>query len=177
MLLSINPWWDVWELYHKVTFDGENRLIIVNPDVTELDVKIDIYSDWKEWIQTYDYAKFPPAIRTTGGDPIGGGEFTGDVYFLINDWRLLIGQSLNIDGVIYSDDYPSPFVQVSGTQIVTNKVSSLVQTVTTGGSGVAPTAQENADAVWEKSIAVTQPGTTGEKLKQGLTTGNFLGLK
>lgn len=147
-------YWEFWAPYaplegfygeHSCIFDGENKLIFVNPNVAEISVKEDIYSDWKEWSQVRDHAKFLPAIRTTGGDPVGGGEFTGDVYFLINGWRLIIDHSLNIDGVIYSDDYPSPFVQITGTQIVTNKVSSLVSVIspTVQISGITvPTAIE-----------------------------------
>ena len=40
---------DYWTLYHKVTFDGENRLIIINDGELNINVKQDIYSDWKEW--------------------------------------------------------------------------------------------------------------------------------
>jgi hypothetical protein len=124
-----------WTFNQKVTFDGANRLIIVGANVDEIDVKIDIYSDWKEWLTIRDNSKFLPALRVTGGDPVGGGEFTGDVYFLINNWRILVDHSCNINGVIYSDNFPSPFVPVMGTQIVTNKVSALVNTVEIGGSG------------------------------------------
>lgn len=131
-------YWEFWAPYapqegfygeHRCIFDGENKLIFVNPNIASISVKEDLYSDWKEWSQVRDHAKFLPAIRTTGGDPVGGGEYTGDVYFLINGWRMIIDHSLNIDGVIYSDDFPSPFVQVEGTQIVTNKVSSLVTVI------------------------------------------------
>ena len=27
---------DYWELYHKVTFDGENKLIIINPGESDI---------------------------------------------------------------------------------------------------------------------------------------------
>lgn len=161
--------WEFWAPYgsqpgalgtQKCIFDGENKLIYVNPDDSDISVKQDVYSAWKEWTTVRDNAKFLPAIRVTGGDPIAGTtSFTGDTYFLINGWRFLIDHSLNIDGVIYSDDFPSPFIQVAGTQIVTNKVSSLVQTVTTesiGGISV-PTVQEirqEMDANSSKLISI-----------------------
>lgn len=148
--------WDYHLFNHKTTFNGETRTITIAPEITELSVKRDVYSSWKEWLSLRDNAKYLDAIRVTGGDPIGGGEFTGDIYFLINDWRLEIGQSCTVDGVLYSDDFPSPFVQVSGTQLVTNRVSALVQTVapvienlTVNVDGLAvPTPAENAAAVW-----------------------------
>lgn len=146
-------YWEFWAPYapqegffgeHACIFDGENKLIYVNPNISEISVKEDVYSDWKEWTQVRDHAKFLPAIRTTGGDPIGAaGEFTGDVYFLINGWRFVIDHSLNIDGVIYSDDYDSPYIQTDGTQIVTNKVSSLVSVIAPQISGITvPTVVE-----------------------------------
>ncbi len=200
MLLALHPnWWDDWQLFHSVTFDGINKLIIINADASTISVKENVYSAWKEWTLLRDHSKFLPAIRTTGGDPIGGGQFTGDVYFLINGWRILVDHSCNIDGVIYSDDYPSPFVQVQNTQIVTNKVSSLVSViapVVTIDGGAIPSAASIADAVWnalDRTLTTdnltpadvwnfllsqpTQPGSAGEKLKQVLTTGNFIALK
>jgi hypothetical protein len=33
-----------------VTFDGPNRLIIVNDGETELEAERDIYSAWKRWM-------------------------------------------------------------------------------------------------------------------------------
>lgn len=125
----------------KATFDGINSLIRINLGESEIDVKLDLYSGWKEWVLTGDNAKYLAAFRNSGGDPIGGGLFTGDVYFLINNWRVEISHSCNINGVLYSDNYPSPYIALAGTNIVTNKVSNLVQTVSTsGGSGTYPTA-------------------------------------
>lgn len=143
--MTQNMWQEDWLLYHKVIFDGKNKLIYVSPNESVISVKQDVYSDWKEWASLRDNAKFLPAIRVTGGDPIAGTTtFTGDTYFLINGWRFLIDHSLNIDGVIYSDDFSSPFIQQEGTQIITNKVSSLVQTVATESIGgiTVPTAAE-----------------------------------
>lgn len=129
MLSSFYYYWDYWALYNKVTFDGDNRLIIINEGVAEIDVRRDIYSAWKEWVQIYDNSKYLAAIRTTGGDPIGGGQFTGDVYFLINNWQILVNDNCVFTGVIYSDNFPSPFSVDSTANIVTNVVSSLVNTI------------------------------------------------
>jgi hypothetical protein len=153
MLLSLwTGYAEDWALQHKVTFDGVAKTITIGSNTSSINVKTDIYSSWKEWLQLRDNGKFLPAIRVSGGDPIGGGNFTGDVYFLINGWRIIIDHSCNIDGVIYSDDYPSPFIQTEGTQIVTNKVSSLVTVIApqVNVSGLTvPTAAETAQAVWQ----------------------------
>src|SRR6056300_321219 len=71
-----------------VTFDGENKLILVNQDVTYLEVGADLYSSWKEWVQVRDIAKYIPAFSIVGGEPLGGGTFLGVTYFLENGWRI-----------------------------------------------------------------------------------------
>lgn len=156
-----------WGLGHAVTFDGVNKLIVVASDISEVSVKVDIYSKWKEWIQLYDNAKFAPAIRTTGGDAIGGGAFTGDVYFLINGWRLYIDHSCVIDGVLFSDDFPSPFEQVANTHIVTNKVSSLSTvispTVVVDGIDI-PSVQEIRAEIDSNSTKLTSIESTVESI-------------
>lgn len=170
MLLGLwTNYYQDWSLQHTVTFDGVSKIITLGPNSNTLDIK-ELYASWKEWTQLRDNSKFLPAIRTTGGDPIGVGAYTGDVYFLINNWRILIDHSCNIDGVIYSDDYPSPFVQVSGTQIVTNKVSSLVSVVAPIVSVdglVVPTAAEISKATWEANIrSLTIAPPTAAEVRQ-----------
>lgn len=159
MLLSLwTGFSEDWELQHRVTFDGINRLIIISDAATDISVKTNIYSDWKEWASVRDNAKFLPAMRVSGGDPVGSGAYTGDIYFLINGWRILVDHSCVIDGVIYSDDYPSPFVPVQDTNIVTNKVSTLVNTIspTVSIDGLEmPTAAQNAAAVWADASAIS----------------------
>lgn len=158
-----------WSQLHTVTFDGVNKLIIIGENTSELSIKR-CYSMWKEWSRLRDNTKYLPAFRATGGDPVSDIQFSGDIYFLINGWRILISHSCVIDGVIYSDDFPSPFLQVEGTQIVTNKVSSLVTTiapkVTIDGISV-PSAEQTAQAVWEYSNrTVPQNNTIETKIDQ-----------
>lgn len=126
--------WEFWDAYnpsagtygnHKVTFDGDNKLIIINPGETTLYVKNDIYSNWKEWVQVRENAKYLDALRTTGGDPVGGGLYAGDIYFTINGWKVVINEQVVVNGIIY-DDTPgeSPFI-VSPGGGVRNVVSNL----------------------------------------------------
>lgn len=149
-----------WQTLQKCVFDGISRTISIKPGVSSISVKRDIYSAWKEWLTYSDNSKFPPAARVSGGDPIGGGIYTGDVYFLINDWRVSIDHSCDVDGVLFSDSHPSPFSASVGTSIVTNKVSALVNVISTQIDGIAvPTASENATAVWSNiSRTLTQDG-------------------
>jgi len=132
---SVNyGYWEFWEAYNpiaetfgqqKVTFDGENRLIYINPGESEVFVKNDIYSNWKEWIQVRDNSKYLDAMRTTGGDPVGGGLYAGDIYFTVNDWKIVIQDQVVVNGIIY-DNVPgvSPFIVQPGAG-VRNVVSNL----------------------------------------------------
>lgn len=141
-----------WSLQHKVTFDGVNKLIIVSPNVTEINVAIDIYSDWKEWMVQLGNENYLPAIRSTGNDPTGPGQFSGQSFFMINGWRVLIDHSCEFIGALYSDDFPSPFTYPPDTNIVRSTVSSLVTVVspTVSIDGIAvPTAADNAQATWQ----------------------------
>lgn len=142
MLLIWSAFGDQWALNHPVTFDGNARRIYISPNISTINVRADIYSNWKEWTQLYDNSKFPAAFRATGGDPTISGEYSGDIYFLINNWQLVISHTCQISGVIYSDNFPSPFIQTAGTQIVTNKVSSLVTAVNVGGASTGMTLAE-----------------------------------
>ena len=145
-------YWDLWTLYHKVTFDGENRIIRVNDGVTELDIKKDVYSDWKEWVKSMpDNAGWLPAIRTIGGDPTVSGQRAGDIYFLFNDWKLYIDLTkVKVTGVLFSDNFDSAYFDNNGTIQFPAQVASLVTTAetTSGTSTDAPTTAEISQAVW-----------------------------
>jgi hypothetical protein len=176
MLLSLwTNWWEDWELQQKVVFDGANKLIIVYDYVNELDVKRDIYSDWKEWTRLRDNAKFAPALRSIGGDSIGGGLFAGDIYFLINEWRILFLGSCNVSGVIFSDDFPSPFIVGEGVNIVTNRVSQLVQTAADDTETGAPlTAAEVRAEMDSNSIRLASINNKTDILVNGPTTAEIV---
>ena len=120
----------------KCTFNGTTKIISVNAGETIISVKTDIYSDWKEWLLAGNLS-FPQAMRSIGGDPIGSGQYAGDIYFLMNGWQIYVDHPVDFQGVIYHDDNISPFV-IAATGSVRSTVSSLVQTVATGGSDLTP---------------------------------------
>jgi hypothetical protein len=180
-------YWTYWNLRHKVTFDGDARLIIVNYGVTELDVEIDIYSDWKEWLRIYDYEKYVQAISTIGGEPIGGGQYVGATFFLENGWRIRPwegDQTLVINGNLYTREAgQSPTIKPLGDWSVNviytrSSLVTKVETSTSSGS-VAPTAQEIAQAVWDLSLSASYaPGTFGGQVgTQVLTFAQYLAAK
>lgn len=148
MLTSLwTNWWEDWEYQWKVTFVGETREIIINPGFTEISVKEDIYSAWKQWALLRNNTKFPEALRSTGGDSLGSGLFAGDIYFLRNGWKIVVNELVKIDGVIYHDDGIEVFDVKSGGGVIST-VSNLVQTVQVGstGTGDCPTSEDIAIA-------------------------------
>lgn len=162
--LNYGNWWR-WESYdalatpptfgeQKVVFDGLSRTISVVPGTTQLDIRTDVYSAWKEWTLAVG-SKWIPAIRTTGGDPTIAGQFSGDIYFLINSWKLLIDLTeVAVTGVLFSDDFDSAYYTYDEIIQFPVQVSSIVNTVEAGGGGgTAPSAQDIADAVWDETYA------------------------
>jgi len=123
--------YNLWQLYHKVTFDGVNKLIIVNPGVTTLNVKTDLYSDWKEWVRNEDYLKFLPPFNTVGGEPIVGGQSLDVTFFLINGWRIKPyygSYTLNIVGNLFEVDGGSIKVDADVVTNVPNNIAINLNT-------------------------------------------------
>lgn len=171
-----------WELRAKVTFDGINRLIIVNNEVASLDIRRDVYSEWVEWLQVDDNTKYLPAIRYSGLDPVPGG-FTGDVYFLINGWKLVVNlNTVRITGVLYSDNYDTAYYSTDGNlspqypAVVSQLVSSVAVPTNTGIS--EDDLLNIATKVWGLTKADMPVNGIGEWLyKKVLTVARFIGLK
>lgn len=138
-----------------VTFDGLNRLIKVDSPTTEIDVQIEIYSDWKEWVVLSDNAKWPKAVTAIGGDPITATTKVGITYFLENGWRIepYVGNYLlDIDGNLFTrEEGGNPIVSVSG--VTTSLTRSNLVDILVSGSGV--TAQDMIDIakeVWDEDL-------------------------
>lgn len=184
----------------KVTFDGPGRRILINTGVSTINIKDDVYSPWKHWVEISDNAKYLPALRTIGGDPVGGGIYAGDMYFLMNGWRIVVDDIVYANGILYNDDAAPPFVVLPGGGI-TSTVSSLAYSVSTAGVP-APTVEEirqeldvnsaklqsidnkvqslpTVQQIWEQPISTMTDKTTigGYISKMILTIPKFLGLK
>jgi hypothetical protein len=148
--------WDYWQLYQKVTFDTERLLIFVNPDVTTLDIRTEVYSAYKNWYKTGDNSKLAPvAIRTIGGDDTTGDERAGDIYFLINNWRIVYDpRKVQVTGVLFSDDYDTPWLNSDDlVPVYPATVASLVTTIKVKEG--FPLADEIADAVWDRDAGTS----------------------
>lgn len=180
MILSA-AYWELWKLNHKITVDPYNKRLIVGPDVATLNIKEDIYSDYKEWFKLNNNSGYAAiAIRTVGGDPTVSGEFAGDIYFLQNGWRLIIDPRVTrISGSLFSDDYDTAYaVPVTFEPFYPVQVSSLITQVQPDLSALdIPSAVDNAQANWEYDATLSSDGSYGDKVKRLLSFAQFIGLK
>jgi hypothetical protein len=122
-----------------ITFDAATKRIIL--DSAFADVK-DIYSRWKEWVQLSDNAKYLPAFRAIGGDPLGGALYVSLYTFLINGWRVRpmeADHTLVITGNISVDGGGDPVVPTIGSYrvLVQYTVPERAQAIATSGGGGA----------------------------------------
>jgi hypothetical protein len=121
-------------------------------------------------------------MRFTGLDPIPGG-FTGDSYFLINNWKLLYDpRVVAITGVLFSDDYSTPYYFVEdGAAVFPAQISSLVNTVetktnvVTGDLSAVPSSSDNATAVWQQVLESSLNAEELVRLMASMLTGKVSG--
>lgn len=157
----------------SAVFDGTNKLIILGAGTTDLVVKPDIYSAWKDWAAQGDNSKYLPAISAIGGDTISDTMSLGTTYFLENGWKIRPFEGnhfLTISGNLFTRDGSSPFVSTIGNYNVTINMarSNLIDTVvTSGGSGGSSDTSAIASAVWNKQISqISTPNSIGELIKE-----------
>lgn len=150
--------WEYWQLYHKVTFDGPNKLIRINYPETSIDVTRDIYSSWKEWVLVDDNAKYLAALNAVGGNPLPiPGLFLDATFFLINGWRVITWDdgphSVDIVGNLFTDVGDPPYISVPGATY-NSTVSNIVRRIQDENEGL-PQADLDAiaDAVWSAMSA------------------------
>ena len=121
-----------------VIFNGGSRVVQLTPGTTDIDVKKDIYTPWKEWVVQGDNAKYLPAISCIGGDPISDVLRLGSTFFLENGWKIRpqeANHALRVTGNLYTRDGLSPFLSTVGTYnvVIDMARSNLIDTVATGG--------------------------------------------
>ena len=163
--------WQFWGPYdpangylgeQKVTFDGPNKIIIVNEGVTELDFRVDVYSAWKEWIldPTQVNAKWEEAVSAVGGDPLPGNRLLGTTYFLENGWRMRTWEGdheLTVTGNAFTREGDSLFVSTLNPWTITINLntSTIVETILPETSLTAGDISSIAAAVWAEQISGT----------------------
>jgi len=154
----------------KVVFDGLNKLIIINTGITQISVKNDLYSAWKEWVIQDGNSKWLQAFSAIGGEPTTGGKYLGTTYFLINGWKIRTWEGnhrLMVDGNIYSDDGSEIFVPTLGaynTQINIT-TSNIVDAISTNG-GASYTPEQLAQVIWAMATnTINIDGSIGKLIK------------
>lgn len=150
-----------------LTFDTVNKRIILDRATITAQ---EIYAGWVDWVVLSDNVKYPQAFLAVGGDDLGGGLSIPPYYFLANGWRVRPMESshtLTITGNLFVDGGGDPVVATLGNYnvLIRSVVPVQAQGISTGG-GTAPTAEQNAEAVWQHTFV--------GKL---LTVAKFLGLK
>lgn len=140
--------WTFWENFdpetgvfgaQKVTFDGPNRLILINEGIIDIDFREDVYSNWKEWmlVDVFVNAAFPEAISVVGGDPLPGDRILGSTFFLENGWRIRSWEGdhiLTITGNVFTREGVDPVLPSLGDNKVT--VNFNTSTLVEGGRQV-----------------------------------------
>lgn len=124
----------------KATFYGSSSLIVITSGTTSIDVKLDIYSGWKEWLVISGNTNFLEAVRSVGGDPTVGSSYLGSTFFLTNGWRIRSWEGtheLQVNGNLFVDGGGSPFVPTTGSHqvLITVQRSNLVDYLLLSGSG------------------------------------------
>jgi len=160
---NYGTWWQ-WDPNQypgqKVAFDAYTKIIYVNEGVTDLDVKVDIYSAYKEWVQSSPEYPNPfwqkEVISAIGGEPLNDTLNVGSTFFLENGWRIQPAPSKNpyiltVNGNIYTREAGgNPFLFAEGVSVNltrSNLVDQLVATSTLSPSQIT----ELAKAVWQYS--------------------------
>jgi len=176
----IHHQYDYWDYNFKFRVDESKKYLILQDFVTELDIKLDIYKDSKQAYSLRDNSKYPFYIRTIGGDATVSGEFAGDLYFMINGYRIVYDPTkVKVTGILYSDDYDTPWLDSETLKpvypaVVSNLALSREPDLTTID---IPTANDNAKATWEYDSTIVVSDSYGEKIKKLLSFAQFLGLK
>jgi hypothetical protein len=126
--MALNLWvshGEEWLDADKVSFNGVTKTIQVNAGVTSLDVQTELYSAWIRWFERIENTLYLPAMRFTGLDPIPGGQ-TGGTFFTINGWKVVYDPRLvAISGILYSDDYSTPYYFTDGSPVFPATVSGI----------------------------------------------------
>jgi hypothetical protein len=171
-------WWN-WADYpnQKVVFDGPTKTIFVSEGVRELDVKVDIYSAWKEWSifspEQGTATTWPVAISAIGGDPITTEQNVGTTYFLENGWRIQalatkVPYTLTVDGNLYTREVgETPFLFAEGVSysLVRSNIVDLIRVEALGVNITNTDIAAIVGGVWDEALTNhVATGTTGNKL-------------
>lgn len=199
MLTTFFGHYEFWSEYNpsigtfgqkKVAFDGPSRTIFVSSGVTVLDVSLDLYSAWKDWlignVENPHSTAWPRAFTAIGGEDLTEVSKVGTTYFLENGWRIqpfevsTVAESytLIVNGNLFTREAgEAPFKFASGVSVSLTR-SNLVDLIRVEALGVNITENDiNAIAatVWQDQLSQYDTvGSAGKKLKDGLTRKDYI---
>ena len=153
------------------TFDGPNKLIIIDAGVTYFSAT-QIYSAWKQWVAVGDNAKYLRAFLSDGNSPTGDGVFSTPYIFLTNGWKVRpqeASHTLTVDGNLLTEGgVGSPYVPTLGNfQVLINPINRSdlpVVEVDTGGGSVNAQTIRDAMALPLGVAANVQAGSIDDML-------------
>jgi hypothetical protein len=101
-------------------------------------------------------------MRSIGGDPITGGIYAGDIYFLTNGWQIVVNSQVSVVGTIYNDTTTSPvfIVNAGGVQSTVSNLAYAYNTIPV----TVPSAATIADTVWNTSPTNYSTDTVAGKI-------------
>lgn len=185
MLLFNYGNWQFWGAYapplylgeQKVAFDGLNKLIIVNQDITELDFRVDVFSAWKEWVldPNQTNSKYVSAVTAIGGDNISNARQLGTTYFLENGWRMRTWEgdhALTVTGNVFTREGDPLFVPTVNPWTITINLNTSVNVETILPILSATDLENVADAVWTEILSDTAAGTRLVNLATAVAASN-----
>ena len=163
---NYGTWWQ-WDPNQfpnqKVAFDAYTKIIYVNEGVTELDVKIDLYSAYKEWVQSSPEYPNPfwqkEVISAIGGEPLNDTLNVGSTFFLENGWRIQPAPSkkpyiLTVNGNIYTREAGgNPFLFAEGVSVNLTR-SNLVDQLVATSSLTAQQISDISREVWRYNTTI-----------------------
>lgn len=134
------------------TFDFTASIIQVDDGVTSVDV-IDLYDAVKEARASEEGVLYDEIAEGSGLVSLGGGVSVGITVNLVGSWQVRFAAGAYIarvtNGNLVGGPGGDPIAYTAGVQVLLiQSAASTVVTVSESGAGSAPTASENAAAVW-----------------------------
>lgn len=144
----------------SIVIDFNNLLIKLVCGAGESNVNFqvkDIYETWKQTVILGDNLKYPQAMFSVGGEPLGGGEALGAAFFLKNTlgWRIapvtledhteiqLIGNLFRENTGLALFNYDN----VAAHSHIEMRTSTLPSIIETGVSGLTPEEAAKLDVI------------------------------
>lgn len=159
-----------------LTFDFAAQRIRVTAPQTAVDMQ-SLINAVREAESSEQGIAYDQIADASGKDDLGGGIRTAITVALRAGWALEFypgNYTATVDGGNLVAASGDPVAHVAGgPQIEITRSAAATVVETTGSAAAAGIAQ----AVWDFLLSGANPGSAGDKLKQALTTGNFLALK